>query len=221
MNTRSLPPAASPRSRHALLGVAALLACGTAAADSLTLSYQEQGPASLTVSTGTVSSPTSSSVIYGDTFSAPTSALTNAPTYGFYDDYVFTIAAGQVDTTATTISLGPTSEIDNLQVRLYSLASAGSNPLPLVGINPTGVMEGWTSSINFSPTQTLTSSWISPTTLTAGTYVLEVRGSVVGTSGGGYSGVLNLTPVPLPAGLPLLLSGLGGLAGLVRRRARA
>ena len=54
-------------------------------------------------------------------------------------------------------------------------------------------------------------------TLAAGTYVLEVRGMATGTSGGSYSGTLNVAPVPLPATLPLLLSGLGLLGGLLRR----
>jgi hypothetical protein len=58
------------------------------------------------------------------------------------------------------------------------------------------------------------------TTLAAWTYVLEVRGNVTGTSGGSYSGTLNVAPVPLPAALPLLFSGLGLLGGgLARRRA--
>jgi hypothetical protein len=56
------------------------------------------------------------------------------------------------------------------------------------------------------------------TTLSSGSYYLEVRGNVDGTSGGSYSGTLNIAPVPLPAALPLLLSGFGLLGGLVRRR---
>jgi len=43
---------------------------------------------------------------------------------------------------------------------------------------------------------------------------------VNGTSGGSYSGTLNVNPVPLPAGLPLLLSGMGLLGGWLRRRSR-
>jgi PEP-CTERM motif len=58
---------------------------------------------------------------------------------------------------------------------------------------------------------------LNPTTLAAGTYVLEIRGDVTGSSGGTYSGELNLNPVPLPAALPLLLSGLG-LLGFARKR---
>jgi hypothetical protein len=59
-----------------------------------------------------------------------------------------------------------------------------------------------------------------PTTnLSAGTYVIEVRGTVSGSSGGNYTGSLNLTPVPLPAGLPSLMGGLALLACFVWRRA--
>jgi hypothetical protein len=53
--------------------------------------------------------------------------------------------------------------------------------------------------------------------LNAGTYDLQVRGTTEAL-GGSYSGVMNLTPVPLPAAFPLLLSGLGMLRGLRRRR---
>ena len=45
--------------------------------------------------------------------------------------------------------------------------------------------------------------------LASGTYVLEVRGDVTGTGGGSYAGLIDLQPVPLPAALPLILSGLG------------
>jgi hypothetical protein len=59
---------------------------------------------------------------------------------------------------------------------------------------------------------------LNPTTLAAGTYVLEIRGDVTGSDGGTYSGSLNLNPVPLPAALPLLLSGFGLLGGTLRKR---
>jgi hypothetical protein len=60
---------------------------------------------------------------------------------------------------------------------------------------------------------------INPVMLTAGSYVLEISGVANGTLGGSYTGTLNFgSPVPLPAGLPLLLTGIATLAGFARRR---
>ena len=62
---------------------------------------------------------------------------------------------------------------------------------------------------------------LAPEMLSAGTYVLEIRGTATGTNGGAYSGQLQLQPVPLPAALPLLLSGLGLVGSSFRRRVAA
>ena len=63
---------------------------------------------------------------------------------------------------------------------------------------------------------------ISPITLSAGDYVLEVRGDVVGSAGGSYAGVLNISPVPEIAEWAMMIFGLG-LVGFVavRRRGNA
>ena len=53
---------------------------------------------------------------------------------------------------------------------------------------------------------------------TDGTYVLDVAGTASGSSGGLYVGSLNLQPVPLPATAWFMLSGLGGLGFMARRR---
>jgi hypothetical protein len=79
---------------------------------------------------------------------------------------------------ATTISLSPTSEIEDLQVRLYG--TAGNPNLPVLG-NPSGTThEGWTSQISFSRAQTVSNSWVNPTRLPSGTHVLQVRDNVLG-----------------------------------------
>jgi hypothetical protein len=52
----------------------------------------------------------------------------------------------------------------------------------------------------------------------SGTYFRDVAGTANGSSGGTYIGQFNLSPVPLPAGVWLLLSGLGGIGTLVRKR---
>lgn len=48
--------------------------------------------------------------------------------------------------------------------------------------------------------------------------LLDVAGIASGAGGGNYIGSPDLQPVPLPAALPLLLSGLGGLGVWGRRR---
>jgi hypothetical protein len=150
------------------------------------------------------------SAFYGDTFSAPTPQVTGAPAgYGFYDDFIFSIPTGAAaDSITSTISLGSTSAINNLDVRLYSLTG---NAPPVLGTPSGTVVDGTVTSVNGGMVDTLS------TTLAAGTYVLEVRGNATG-SASSYSGTLNVAPVPLPATLPLLLSGLGFLGGALRRR---
>jgi hypothetical protein len=55
--------------------------------------------------------------------------------------------------------------------------------------------------------------------LAAGNYTLAVRGHVNGSSGGAYSGVLNVAPVPEASVMALMLAGIGviGFFGLRRR----
>lgn len=153
------------------------------------------------------------SYTYGHGYGAPTSPLAGAPSYGFYDDYVFTIGAANANSITSTIDLG-TLQVSNLQVRLYSLAS---NTLPTFGAPVGMVYSAWTSVIS-GPGFSGAYAVIPEIVLGAGTYVLEVRGNVTGTNGGSYSGVLNLTPVPLPGAVWLLGSALLGLGSMVRRR---
>jgi hypothetical protein len=158
---------------------------------------------------------TGGSWFYGDSISSAVggTALTGAPGFGFYEDYVFTIGAGAVDSITSTIALGNISSIGNLEVRLYNAAS--NTTLPVLGTPNGSVIDAWSTSNN-SPSYTI--DVLPTTTLDAGTYVLEVRGLVTGTSTGSYSGTLNVTPVPLAPALPLMLSALGGLGLLARRR---
>lgn len=134
---------------------------------------------------------------------------------GFYDDYVFTIAASTADSVTSTINLGA-SQISNLQASLFSY-SGGAVPLLPSALPPGTVqIDGWSTAFSYG-----SYTVIAPVTLTAGTYALEIRGTVpTAGASGTYSGVLNLSaaPVPLPAGMPLLLSGVAGLAIWGRRR---
>ena len=134
------------------------------------------------------------------------------PGFTFYDDYIFTVANSTVDAASFVLNEGSTLAINDLQMRLYTVA--GNSPLPVLGDAPAGLIANWSNPISSNGSSTD----LATTMLSAGTYILEVRGDVTGTAGGSYAGLIDLQPVPIPAALPLLLSGLGLLGGLARRR---
>jgi len=133
----------------------------------------------------------------------------------FYDDYVFTIGGSSLSSITATIDLGNVFSIDNLNVRLFSWSGSAEqlSSIPTIGAPPATPLQAWTYA-----TGTGEVAVIDQTGLAAGTYVLQVRGNVSGSSGGAYVGTLNVAPVPLPAALPLLMSGLGVFGGLFGRR---
>ena len=61
---------------------------------------------------------------------------------------------------------------------------------------------------------------LNPISLTAGTYTLQIKGTVTGTAGGSYAGLLNVAPVPEPESYAMLLSGLAlfGFAASKRKK---
>jgi hypothetical protein len=192
-----------------------LVQSGNASATTMSLSYEETASGITGNGAGTAFTSLPASGGYTNTFGASAGNLTGAPGYSFYDDYIFTVANATVDSVTSEINLG-TLSLGSLQERLYS--TAGNTTLPVLG-SPAGLQVPWTTAVGFTAgTETGMFTVMSPKTLTAGTYVLEIRGEVTGASGGTYSGQLNLNPVPLPAALPLLLSGLGLLGGLARKR---
>ena len=137
--------------------------------------------------------------------------------FGFYDDYIFTVAAGQLDSVTSTIDLAGLLGISNLEVRLFGVADALSPGT--TGLPATTLYSAWSTPFTCGSGCSGIVAVLAPTTpaLHAGTYDLQIRGTT-DTLGGSYAGVLNATPVPLPAALPLLLSGFGLLGGLWRRR---
>jgi hypothetical protein len=152
---------------------------------------------------------------YSRSFNTPAAHI-GTTGYGFYDDFIFTVSSATADAITSTIDFANVLAINNLQVRLYNFS--GNPNLPVLGPPNGGVIDAWSNTFNLAPGTNETVSVLPMTLLNAGTYVLEVRGNVTGTAGGSYSGGLNLVPTPLPAALPLLLSGLGILGGALRGR---
>jgi hypothetical protein len=200
----------------AVAGGLSLLQAGNASA-AMSLSFEETSSGVVTGNgAGTAFTTLPASDGYTNTLPALTGSVPGAPGFSFYDDYVFTVSNATVDSVTSEINLGSLS-IGNLEERLYSVAS--NSALPAINGPATGFQTNWTAPVNFSAGgESGMITVMDPTTLAAGTYVLEIRGDVTGSSGGTYSGELNLNPVPLPAALPLLLSGLGLLGGLARKR---
>lgn len=159
---------------------------------------------------GTLSAPYST--FYGHTFTAATRP--NAADT-FYDDYAFTVDAGAFSSISATFDLGSLLQISNLTARLFTGTPwTGSTPGTL---NSADLLQRWSNTVA-SGTGSGSVQSISPIALGAGSYVLEVRGNVTGSSGGSYGGVFNLAPVPEPTGIALAFAGLGFLGLVARRR---
>jgi hypothetical protein len=182
---------------------------------------------------GTVS-PTSTYTL-GNSFNETISGITYATTgadfngnatgtggpWNFQDDYYFALNPGA--TVQAALVSNSQSNITDLQVRLiYAAGNTVTSGNPVLG-SPAGgtLLDAWQSlnvgggSVNFSM----------PAVVNPADYILQVRGEVEPSGGPGlaasYGGSISFTPVPLPSGLPLLLSGLGGLWLLRRRRGLA
>ena len=207
--TRALPLAAA-----IAWGLAHTTIASASMVTNAALSYEQTAAGRTGNGQGTLFTSLPAQAIYGSQFGPSTGDLAGAPGFSFYDDYIFTVSAATIDSVTSEIDLGSLS-LGNLQERIYSL---GNNTLPVLG-SSTGFQTDWTTPISFQagPSTGMTTV-LGATQLAAGTYVLEIRGEVTGSSGGGYSGMLNLQPVPLPAALPMLLAGLGLLGGVARRR---
>ena len=204
-------------------GLAAFAQAGTAQASNLALNCTEYAssdvPANCTSGAVATMLATPGAYAYSDTALLPASSsggIISGSTYpsgysgaSFYDAFVITIGNSQGASIASTINESSTYDITNFEERLYAYTGTA----PTVGAVPTAI-DFWTLPAGSSGTVAV----LPTTTLSAGTYVLEVRGDVTGTSGGAYSGTFELSPVPLPAALWLLVSGLGGLGGVFGRR---
>lgn len=150
--------------------------------------------------------PLPASLAYSQTHTEPVGTV-------FYDDYYFTIPDGFANSVTSTISADTVLGLSNLQARLYM-----GNTHETGAIAPGTLLSAWGTTVFFSPTVSATTVVLNPLSLAAGTYTLQIRGTVFGASGGSYAGVLNLTnPVPEPETYAMMLAGLG-LMGFMSRR---
>jgi hypothetical protein len=153
------------------------------------------------INLGAIVSP--ATVTYANVFTAPTSQK-------FYDDFTFMLSpASSFSNITASIDLGSFFGIDNISVRLFE----GTSPFSLPAL-----VQAWSTPFNAAPGVTGSVSVINVASLASNTYTLEVRGDVVGTLGGSYTGSLNVVPVPEPETYAMLLAGLGIIGTIARRR---
>src|ERR1700723_3361140 len=175
-----------------------LLHAGNASA-AMSLSYDQTAGGITGNGAGTAFTTLPAADGYTNTFGPASGSLPGSPGFTFNDYYVFTVAAATADSMSSEINLG-TLSITDLEERVYSVPTNASQSL--VTGTPTAFQTNWTSPLSFvAGPETGMFTVLNPTMLAAGTYVLETRGDVTGSSGGTYSGTLNLNPVPLPAAL--------------------
>lgn len=158
--------------------------------------------------------PASFTTSYGSSFSSSSIA----PSDTFYEDYKFSVSSGSFSSVTATFDLGTLFNIVNLSARLLSdpTGSIGTSLTPGT-IGSASVLERWSATVA-SSSGSGTYQAITPYSLSAGRYVLEVRGNVVGDVGGSYAGVFNVAAVPEASGAMMAVLGFGLLALAWRRR---
>jgi hypothetical protein len=190
-----------------------MLAAAAANADTLNPSDTVTDPGgTVTVSGSGAATTITPTVSYsvGNEFNG--SSLTDFPglsgPWNFYDDYVFTVAAGaNIEGAVVSFSNGVVG-VSDLQARIfstttpYTAAVAASN----LGAPSSGSVVDNPATMNSGDLYTVD---LMQTLLAPGTYDLQIRGEVASSGSGSYGGDISFTAVPLPPGLVLLLSGLG------------
>jgi len=164
----------------------------------------------------------SSTYTFGQSFSGSVGSysagtLSNGDSFGLVASYVVALPASTTGSYIFSLNLSSSTGIDDLSARLYAYGPGENTTLGITGAPPNGgLVSGWSTSVNGGLVDSTT---MAPTTVAAGLYVLEVVGQLSnGATSGTYSGQLSVAPVPLPAALPLLLSGFAGMLGFGRRR---
>lgn len=186
------------------------------------LGAPDSGTGGVVVSDLTGNGPGTSNYLFSQSYSHPTASyasgsgsLGNGDSYGFINSYVIEVPASTTAAYLFSLNLDSQSGLDNLSAQLYAYNADGIQNLSVGTVAPitSGLIAGWSTSAN----GLVASTTLLPTSVPAGSYVLEIAGQENGTVSGAYTGQLSLTPVPVPPALPLMLAGLAGLAGFFRR----
>ncbi len=146
----------------------------------------------------------SSSELLGS-FSLAPGQLAGAGNNFFSDKFTFSVT-GLNDLSALATSLKPSLH-SGLTLTGFSLGNAS-------GI----LFHGALDLVNYTAQDQAWSLASGATPLAAGNYFLQIDGYVAAPTGGSYSGILAVTPVPEPDTYGMLLAGLGLLGLLARRR---
>lgn len=148
------------------------------------------------------------------------SATGSGAPWNFQDNILFSTNGAAVRAQA----IAQLTNVSGLQIRIISLNNpATGNPFDVTspanasallgGRTVVTIQNGWTNfaapSVGIDYTATMLN------TIAAGNYILQLRGEAATAST--YSGTITFTPVPLPATVLLLLSGVGLLGAAVRR----
>jgi hypothetical protein len=146
--------------------------------------------------------------------------LSTGNTFGLVSSYVVDLPNSAASAFVFSLNLSSSTGMDNLSARLYSYGPGQNTTLGITGALPNGgLVDPWSTAVNGG---LVNSTTLAPKNVNAGLYVLELVGQLSpGATSGSYSGQLSIAPVPLPAAFPLLLSGIGGLVALARRRRSA
>jgi len=174
------------------------------------------------LATGNAPPTVSPTVTYdlGDTFNQSGSTSTSSDfgasatgtggPWNFQDNYNFSTTGATIHGTEIAF----TTDLTDLQARIISQTGvSNSNGQQLVGgSGVVTIINGWTTFTAGSVDWTV----LMPALVPAGNYILQIRGEAA--TPGSYGGTLTFDPVPTPAALPLLLSGLGAVGPLFLRR---
>lgn len=133
---------------------------------------------------------------------------TISPEGYLYTDYLITVSWSVAQSVTTTLT--NFGGVANLSERLYAY---GGSYLGDVAA-PAGALQSWSTNYSLPGASV---SIVDPTSLTAGQYVIELRGTSTGT----FGGTLSISPVPEPESYTMLVAGLGLLGFTARRKGAA